>query len=63
LVVGDATINQKQLSGIGQKPQFLFLNSWGIWEIWRSDEMFLILICVLANSDLELVKLEVTVKP
>jgi hypothetical protein len=50
-------------SGIGKNPQFMLLNSWGIWEIWPSDEIFLILISVLANSDLELVEFEVTGKP
>jgi hypothetical protein len=55
--------NQKQLSGIGQKTHFLYLNSWGIWEIYPSDEIFLILISVIENSDLKLVKLEVTRKP
>jgi hypothetical protein len=46
-----------------EKPQFLLLNSWGIWEIWPSDEIFLILILVLENSDLELVEFEVIGKP
>jgi hypothetical protein len=35
----------------------------GIWEIWPSDEKFLILISILANSDPELVELEVIEKP